>query len=63
MFICFRGLGFFFFFDGIQLTALMGPLLKSCGQEAISHLMATNYNYQQNTSKEYVRAMLLNTVL
>ena len=61
MFICFRV--FFFFFNRIQLTALMGPLLKSCGQESISHLMATNYNYEQNTSKEYVRAMLLNTVL
>ena len=54
---------FFFYFNGIQLTALMGPLPKSCGQEAISHLMAINNNYEQNTLKEYVRAMLLNTVL
>ena len=47
---------FFFYFNGIQLTALMGPLPKSCGQEAISHLMAINNNYEQNTLKEYVRA-------
>lgn len=51
------------FFNGIQLTTLMVLLPTSCTQEAVFHLMATNTNYQQNTLKDCVRAMLLNTIL
>lgn len=62
-FICFRVGFFFFFFNGIQLTTLTVLLPTSCTQEAVFHLMATNTIYQQNTLKDCVRAMLLNTIL